>query len=63
MQTLGARHDLYLLTKGDREEQQRKIDASGLAPHFRGIDIVAEKRTDTYLELTRHYGWPVERPG
>ncbi len=61
LQTLGARHDLYLLTKGDHEEQQRKIDASGLAPHFRGIDIVAEKRTDTYLELTRHYGWPVEQ--
>ena len=41
---LGTRHDLLLLTKGQRDEQQRKIDASGLAHHFRSVHIVAEKR-------------------
>jgi putative hydrolase of the HAD superfamily len=52
---LGSRHDLLLLTKGQQDEQQRKIDASGLAPHFRGVHIVAEKRAPTYLELIRRH--------
>ena len=34
---LGSRHQLLLLTKGATEEQQRKIDASELAPHFEHI--------------------------
>jgi putative hydrolase of the HAD superfamily len=48
---LGRRHDLLLLTKGDPEEQQRKIDASGLADHFRRAVIVAEKEPSVYAEL------------
>jgi putative hydrolase of the HAD superfamily len=48
---LGRRHDLLLLTKGDPAEQQRKIDASNLAHHFRSVHIVAEKQVATYREL------------
>jgi putative hydrolase of the HAD superfamily len=48
---LAGRHDLLLLTKGQRAEQQRKIDASGLAHHFRSTHIVAEKAPATYREL------------
>lgn len=48
---LATRHDLLLLTKGQAAEQQRKIDASGLAEHFRSTHIVAEKATDTYRAL------------
>jgi putative hydrolase of the HAD superfamily len=48
---LGTRHHLVLLTKGATAEQQRKIDASQLAPHFRHIHIVAEKDVDTYRWL------------
>lgn len=48
---LGTRHDLLLLTKGDPAEQERKIDASNLAHHFRSVHIVAEKRVTTYREL------------
>jgi putative hydrolase of the HAD superfamily len=52
---LGARHRLYLLTKGDPAEQQRKIDASGLAEHFGALHIVREKDAAVYRELTgRH---------
>ncbi|MGW1988836.1 HAD family hydrolase [Embleya sp. NPDC001921] len=54
--TLGARHDLMLLTKGDTEEQQRKIDASALAHHFSSVHIVPEKGVDAYLDLTRTHG-------
>ena len=49
---LAHRHDLLLLTKGAPEEQQRKIDASGLAGHFRQVHIVAEKDAETYRHLT-----------
>lgn len=48
---LGDRHDLLMLTKGDVEEQQRKIDASTLAPLFRSTHIVADKHADTYRKL------------
>lgn len=48
---LATRHDLLLLTKGQQEEQQRKIDASGLAHHFRSTHIVAEKAPETYHAL------------
>jgi putative hydrolase of the HAD superfamily len=53
---LGSRHDLTLLTKGDPAEQQRKIDASGLAHHFTSVRIVDEKRADTYRALTAELG-------
>jgi putative hydrolase of the HAD superfamily len=53
---LGARHDLLLLTKGDPVEQQRKIDASGLAHHFRRAVVVAEKEPTVYAELAATEG-------
>ncbi|BCK72294.1 haloacid dehalogenase [Streptomyces libani subsp. rufus] len=52
---LARRHDLLLLTKGDADEQQRKVTASGLTRHFRGVHIVAEKDVATYEELVRAY--------
>jgi putative hydrolase of the HAD superfamily len=52
---LGTRHRLLLLTKGATDEQQRKIDASALAPHFEHLHIVAEKDVDTYREVTRRH--------
>jgi putative hydrolase of the HAD superfamily len=48
---LGSRHRLLLLTKGDADEQQGKVDASGLAPHFAAVHIVAEKDVGTYRRL------------
>ena len=57
---LATRHDLLLLTKGQAAEQQRKIDASGIAHHFRSTHIVAEKAPATYRELRRGAG-PVRR--
>lgn len=56
LEELGTRHELLLLTKGQFAEQQRKIDASNLAHHFRGIHIVAEKRVGTYRALVADRG-------
>ena len=49
---LGSRHSLFLLTKGDPDEQQRKIDASNVSHHFIDIHIVAEKNVDTFHSVT-----------
>ncbi|MEU4645157.1 HAD family hydrolase [Micromonospora sp. NPDC049460] len=52
---LAGRHELLLLTKGEPEDQQRKLDASGLLHHFRAAHIVPEKDVDTYRWLTREH--------
>ncbi|WP_327689702.1 HAD family hydrolase [Streptomyces tubercidicus] len=52
---LDRRHELLMLTKGETEEQERKVAASGLTRHFRGVHIVAEKNVATYEELMRAY--------
>ncbi|MEU8112164.1 HAD family hydrolase [Micromonospora sp. NPDC048947] len=54
---LAGRHELLLLTKGDREEQQRKLDACGLLHHFGAAHIVTEKNVDTYRWLIREHGF------
>jgi putative hydrolase of the HAD superfamily len=48
---LAARHDLTLLTKGHAEEQQAKIDRSGLASYFRHAEVVPEKDPAAYHAL------------
>ncbi|HEY6533301.1 MAG TPA: HAD family hydrolase [Acidimicrobiales bacterium] len=50
---LGRRHDLLLLTKGDPDEQRRKIESSGLGHHFRRAVVVAEKEPAVYEGLAR----------
>jgi putative hydrolase of the HAD superfamily len=53
---LATRHDLYLMTKGRLEEQQRKIEVSGLDHHFLGIDIVPIKEPETYRRIVAERG-------
>ena len=57
LEDLGTRHELLLLTKGEQEEQARKVAASGLAHRFRGVHIVPEKAPDTYRALLAEYGF------
>ena len=56
LEELGGRHHLYLLTKGESEEQQRKVDASGLAHHFRAIHIVPEKDAAVFESVATGHG-------
>jgi putative hydrolase of the HAD superfamily len=58
---LAERHPLMLLTKGDTGEQQAKVDASGLAGHFRSVNIVPEKDLATYLRLVDDHALAPER--
>ncbi|MFI7101480.1 HAD family hydrolase [Streptomyces sp. NPDC050161] len=52
---LSGRHEMLMLTKGEADEQRRKVAASGLTGHFRDVRIVAEKDVATYEELKRAY--------
>jgi putative hydrolase of the HAD superfamily len=58
---LGKRYDLLLLTKGDHEEQQRKIEASQLKHHFDHVHIVPEKNADTYTALIEQHSLAPDR--
>ncbi|WAL67022.1 HAD-IA family hydrolase [Amycolatopsis cynarae] len=58
---LAGRHELFLLTKGDHDEQRRKIEASGLDHHFRGVHIVREKHAGCYLQLVEEHGMAPDR--
>ena len=53
---LSERHDLVIFTKGDPEEQQAKIDRSGLAAYFRHAVIAKEKNVPAYLDLAKQHG-------
>ncbi|MFD0775901.1 HAD family hydrolase [Streptomonospora algeriensis] len=61
LHTLRERHPLYLLTKGHRQDQQNKIDRSGLAPIFSGLGIVPEKDPGAYRDFGRTHGLDPER--
>lgn len=53
---LATRHRLLLFTKGQHDEQQRKLDRSGLAPFFSRVAIAREKDTPSYRRLVADEG-------
>jgi len=57
---LSRRHTLYLVTKGDADEQGRKIEASRLRHFFDGVEILAEKNASVFRELVTRYSWNTE---
>ena len=62
---LSPRHDLFLLTKGDSEEQKLKVERSGIEEYFNRIVIVPEKDVATYhrvineLQIEPQRAWMV----
>ena len=58
---LAQRYPLMLITKGDLRDQEIKIARSGLADHFRRIEIVSEKNPASYAALLKRYAIPPER--
>jgi putative hydrolase of the HAD superfamily len=54
---LAGRHRLTLFTKGDPEEQQAKVERSGLAGCFEHIAIVKEKNEPAYRALAEERGY------
>lgn len=54
---LAERHELTMFTKGHPEEQNRKIDLSGLRPLFEHCEVVREKNREAYLRLAEVRGF------
>ncbi len=54
---LSARHNLFLVTKGNHEEQRQKLDASGLASLFQKVEILREKDVSAFVALVAANGW------
>lgn len=58
---LKSRHRLLLLTKGDVEEQSRKVKLSGLVPYFEDFDVLLEKDVEAYRGLAARHQFAAER--
>ncbi len=61
LKALHGTHRLLLVTKGDLHHQERKVLASGLAPYFEGVEIVSDKKPETYTKICQRHGGRVER--
>jgi putative hydrolase of the HAD superfamily len=58
---LAEKHELTMCTKGEPQEQNRKIDLSGLRPLFAHCEVVKEKSRQTYERLAQVRGFDLER--
>jgi len=56
LEALSERGRLVLVTKGDLLHQEAKLAASGLGDYFSGIEIVSDKKADTFRRLFATYG-------
>lgn len=58
---LGEVHELTLFTKGNPEEQNAKIDRSGLRSYFNNCVVVKEKNSVEYRNLAQAYDFNSNR--
>ncbi len=58
---LATTYTLMLITKGDLFDQETKIARSGLAQHFRHVEIVSDKREESYAKLFQRHNIAPER--
>ena len=56
LEALSERGRLVLVTKGDLLHQEAKLAASGLGDRFSGIEIVSDKKPETFRRLFQTYG-------
>jgi putative hydrolase of the HAD superfamily len=56
LQALRPHHDLFLFTKGDLEEQQLKIQRSGIGHLFDAHIVAADKKSHTYADIVDSFG-------
>jgi len=52
---LASRHCLILMTKGNEIEQMDKLSRSGLAHHFKSVEVPREKNPDAYCGVCQKY--------
>ena len=58
---LAGDYRLVLITKGDLFDQERKLAASGLGEYFDAVEIVSDKRPETYARIFARHGDGAQR--
>jgi putative hydrolase of the HAD superfamily len=61
LEQLADTHRLVMITKGDLFDQERKVAASGLGELFSAIEIVSDKKPETYRRIFARHGDGPER--
>jgi putative hydrolase of the HAD superfamily len=56
LEALSAEYKLVLITKGDLFHQESKLAGSGLGGFFSGVEIVSEKKAETYTRIFSRHG-------
>jgi putative hydrolase of the HAD superfamily len=56
LEELSTHYKLVLITKGELFHQESKLAASGLGDFFSGVEIVSEKKPETYLRIFSRHG-------
>jgi putative hydrolase of the HAD superfamily len=56
VEALKGRHRLFVITKGDLLDQERKVAQSGLGEIFDAVEIVSEKTAPVYAGIFRRLG-------
>jgi putative hydrolase of the HAD superfamily len=56
LEKISKGRDLMIITKGDRFEQRRKIDRSGISGYFRYVEILSEKTPEAYRGILERHG-------
>ncbi len=57
---LASRHRLLVVTKGDEQEQLRKVERSGLEGYFDQVEVLPEKSEEAYRTLAMQQGFNCE---
>jgi len=60
LENLSHKFKLYVLTKGNIEEQKKKLERSKLLPFFQGTFVENEKNTQTYKRILSENRWNVD---
>ena len=61
LERLAAQGRLVLVTKGDLLHQEMKLAASGLGSLFAAVEIVSDKRAETFARIFDRYGVAADR--
>lgn len=61
LEALAGDYRLVMITKGDLFDQERKLAASGLGDLFDAVEIVSDKKPDTYRRIFTRHGDGAER--
>jgi putative hydrolase of the HAD superfamily len=61
LERLAQTYTLMVITKGDLRDQEMKVALSGLAQHFRHIEIVSDKSRSSYDTLLRRHSIAPDR--